>query len=79
MSVPPLAEQARIVAKVERRLSVVGGMEAVVNTNLQRATCLRQPFSSEHSAERLLATQQLLRSREIQEQLNSQHEPHAPC
>ena len=39
---PPLAEQARIVAEVERRLSVVEELEAVVSANLQRATRLRQ-------------------------------------
>lgn len=39
---PPLAEQARIVAEVERRLSVVEELESVVNDNLQRATRLRQ-------------------------------------
>jgi type I restriction enzyme S subunit len=39
---PPLAEQTRIVAEVERRLSVVEELEAVVSTNLQRATRLRQ-------------------------------------
>ena len=38
----PLAEQTRIVAEVERRLSVVEELEAVVNANLQRATQLRQ-------------------------------------
>ena len=40
--VPPLSEQARIVAEVERRLSVVDELEAVVSANLQRATRLRQ-------------------------------------
>jgi len=40
--VPPLAEQARIVAEVERRLSVVEKLEAVAPANLQRATRLRQ-------------------------------------
>lgn len=40
--IPPLAEQTRIVAEVERRLSVVEEQEAVVTTNLQRATRLRQ-------------------------------------
>ncbi len=39
---PPLTEQQRIVAEVERRLSVVEELEAVVNANLQRATHLRQ-------------------------------------
>lgn len=38
----PLAEQMRIVAEVERRLSVVEELEAVVFTDLQRATRLRQ-------------------------------------
>ncbi len=39
---PPLAEQARIAAEVERRLSVLEEVEAVVRANLQRATRLRQ-------------------------------------
>jgi type I restriction enzyme, S subunit len=39
---PPLAEQKRIVEEVERRLSVVEEMEAVVEANLKRAACLRQ-------------------------------------
>ncbi len=39
---PPLAEQTRIVAEVERRLSVLEELEAMVIANLQRATRLRQ-------------------------------------
>lgn len=39
---PPLAEQSRIVAEVERRLSVVEELEATVEANLQRAARLRQ-------------------------------------
>jgi type I restriction enzyme S subunit len=39
---PPLDEQTRIVAEVERRLSVVEELESVVSANLQRATRLRQ-------------------------------------
>jgi type I restriction enzyme S subunit len=37
-------EQTRIVPEVERRLSVVEELEAVVSANLQRATRLRQSF-----------------------------------
>lgn len=40
--VPPLAEQARIVAEVDRHLSIIHGVEAEVDTNLQRAQALRQ-------------------------------------
>jgi type I site-specific restriction endonuclease len=36
------SKQQRIVAEVERRLSVVEELEAVLNANLQRATRLRQ-------------------------------------
>ncbi|MBI3099527.1 MAG: restriction endonuclease subunit S [Planctomycetes bacterium] len=39
---PPLDEQARIVAEVERRLSVVEELEALVSANLRRASRLRQ-------------------------------------
>jgi type I restriction enzyme S subunit len=39
---PTLAEQTRIVAEVDRRLSVVEELEAVVSASLQRATRLRQ-------------------------------------
>ena len=39
---PPLVEQHRIVAEVERRLSVVDEMEAVIAANLKRAERLRQ-------------------------------------
>lgn len=36
------AEEKCVVAKVERRLSVVGDLEAVVSANLQRAARLGQ-------------------------------------
>lgn len=39
---PPLAEQVRIVAEVDRRLSIVRELEAEVETNLKRAQSLRQ-------------------------------------
>lgn len=42
VALPPLVEQTRIVAEVERRLSVVEELESVVSANLQRASSLRQ-------------------------------------
>ena len=42
----PLAEQPRIVAEVERRLSVVEELEEVVPAKLQRATRLSQSIFS---------------------------------
>lgn len=42
IKLPPLAEQTRIVAEVERRLSVVEELDSVVSANLQRASRLRQ-------------------------------------
>ncbi len=52
IALPPVAEQTRIVAEVERRLSVIEELEAAVIADLQRATRLRQSilhrsFSSE--------------------------------
>jgi type I restriction enzyme, S subunit len=54
---PPLAEQTRIVPEVERRLSVVEELEAVVTTNLERAKRLRGSilaggFRSERGADK---------------------------
>ncbi len=40
--IPPLAEQERIVAEVERRLSVVAATEQAITANLSRAERLRQ-------------------------------------
>jgi type I restriction enzyme S subunit len=42
LPVPPLAEQDRIVAEVDRRLSIVRCVEAEVDANLKRAQALRQ-------------------------------------
>ena len=42
IALPPLPEQRRIVAEVERRLSVVARAEAAVEANLARAERLRQ-------------------------------------
>lgn len=40
--VPPAAEQVRILAEVDRHLSIVREVEAEVDANLQRALALRQ-------------------------------------
>jgi len=40
--VPPLADQQRVVAEVDRRLSIARGVEAQVDANLKRAQSLRQ-------------------------------------
>lgn len=42
IALPPFAEQTRIVAEVERRLSVVEELEAVTSANLRRGVRLRQ-------------------------------------
>lgn len=42
LPLPPLAEQHRIVAELDRRLSIVREVEAEVDANLQRAQALRQ-------------------------------------
>ena len=46
LRLPPLAEQHRIVAEVDRRLSIVRGVEAEVDANLRRAQALRQSILS---------------------------------
>ena len=40
--VPPLAEQTRIVAEVDRHLSIIREVESAADANLQRAQALRQ-------------------------------------
>jgi type I restriction enzyme S subunit len=42
IALPPLAEQIRIVAEVDRHLSTIREVEAEVDINLQRAQVLRQ-------------------------------------
>jgi len=46
LPVPPLAEQHRIVAEVDRLLSIAREVEAEVDTNLKRAQALRQAILS---------------------------------
>ena len=56
LPLPPLTEQTRIVAEVERRLSVVEELETVVSVNLQRATRLRQSILHKAFTGQLLTT-----------------------
>ncbi|HXG66613.1 MAG TPA: hypothetical protein VNO70_16050, partial [Blastocatellia bacterium] len=42
LPIPPLLEQQRIVAEVERRLSVIDEIETAITANLKRAERLRQ-------------------------------------
>jgi type I restriction enzyme S subunit len=51
---PPLAEQERIVAEVERRLSVADHMETVLAANLKRAERLKQSILRDAFAGRLV-------------------------
>ena len=55
LPLPPLAEQEAIVAEVERRLSVVGELEAAVAANLKRAERLRQAILREAFAGHLVS------------------------
>ena len=56
---PPLAEQQRIVAEVERRLSVVEELEMTVAANLQRAARLRQAVLQRAFTGRLVKPERL--------------------
>jgi type I restriction enzyme S subunit len=51
---PPVDEQRRIVAEVERRLSVIEEIERFVDANLQRATRLRQSILNRAFSGRLV-------------------------
>lgn len=42
LPLPPYADQARIVAEVDRHVSIVREVEAEVDSNIQRARALRQ-------------------------------------
>ena len=42
VALPPVAEQARIVAEVDRHLSIIREVETEVDANLHRAQALRQ-------------------------------------
>jgi type I restriction enzyme S subunit len=54
IALPPLAEQQRIVAELERRLSVIKEIERFVEANLQRAARLRQAILERAFSGRLI-------------------------
>ena len=54
LPVPPMAEQTRITAEVERRMSVVDELEAVVSANLKRAIRLRESILQKAFTRQLL-------------------------
>jgi type I restriction enzyme S subunit len=56
IKVPSLPEQARIVAEVERRLSMIDELETGVIANLKRAERLRQSILRRAFTGRLLGT-----------------------
>ncbi|MBK9797236.1 MAG: hypothetical protein IPP58_12215 [Holophagaceae bacterium] len=56
IALPPLAEQSRIVAEVERCLSVVEELEAMVSASLQRAARLRQSILQQAFTAKLTRT-----------------------
>ncbi len=60
---PPLAEQRRIVAEVERRLSVCDKMEATITESLQKAESLRQSILKKAFEGKLLNKKELEKAR----------------
>ena len=59
VALPPLVEQTRIVAEVERRMSVVEELEATIAANLQRAARLRQSILHRAFSGKLESTEAL--------------------
>ena len=59
IALPPLAEQRRIVAEVERRLSVSDKMEATIKESLQKAESLRQSILKKAFEGKLLNIKEL--------------------
>lgn len=58
LSLLPYAEQFRVVAEVDRRLSLIREVESQVDANFRRADCLRQSvlaakFSTKHERTRM--------------------------
>jgi len=60
---PPLSEQRRIVAEVERRLSVCDKMETTISESLQKAEALRQSILKKAFEGKLLNKRELEKAR----------------
>lgn len=63
MSLPPTFEQRRIVAEVERRLSVSDKMDATITESLQKAEALRQSILKKAFEGKLLNQKELEKAR----------------
>src|SRR5665811_2356660 len=63
LRLPPLVEQRRIVAEVERRLSVSDKMEATITESLQKAESLRQSILKKAFEGKLLNKKELEKAR----------------
>jgi type I restriction enzyme S subunit len=63
---PPLVEQKRIVAEVERRLSVVDELEATITANLTRATRLRQSILQKAFSGELVARRPVISESKVE-------------
>lgn len=57
LSVPPLAEQHRIIAELDRRLSVLDALDASIDANLARCASLRQAILKRAFEGRLVTPQ----------------------
>lgn len=61
IAIPPLMEQHRIAAEVDRRFSIVGESEAEIDTNLKRAERLQQAILSKAFTESLTPSDRSIR------------------
>jgi len=75
INLPLIAEQDRIVAEVERRLSVVDELSALVTANLKRADRLRQSILKQAFEGKLVAQEQAVTSANVVMPKPAQNKP----